>query len=167
MGGFVTIATAALHPNRLTGVIICDSPVTEPDPEIGEYHVRDAFGRARVYPSIDEALTRFRTVPPQEHYLPYVMDHVARRSLRPVDGGWQWKFDRTIFARLAPMIPDTCVKVAESGIRDPRDLIAYAEAGADAVLVGESLVTGRDPRAAVHDLVVAGAHPALRHGRSA
>ena len=99
MGGFVTIATAALHPNRLTGVIICDSPVTEPDPEIGEYHVRDAFGRERIYATEAEAIDRFRTVPPQEHYLPYVMDHVARRSLRRVDEGWKWKFDRTIFAQ--------------------------------------------------------------------
>lgn len=99
MGGFVTIATAALHPDRLTGVIICDSPVTEPDPEIGEYHVRDAFGRERTYATEAEALARFRTVPPQDHYLPYVMDHVARRSLRRVDEGWKWKFDRTIFAQ--------------------------------------------------------------------
>ena len=38
-------------------------------------------------------------------------------------------------------------------------------AGADAVLVGESLVTGSDPRAAVADLVAAGAHPALRARR--
>ena len=37
-------------------------------------------------------------------------------------------------------------------------------AGADAVLVGESLVTGEGPEvAAVADLVVAGAHPALRN----
>ena len=36
------------------------------------------------------------------------------------------------------------------------------QAGADAVLVGESLVTGKDPRAAVADLVTAGAHPASR-----
>jgi indole-3-glycerol phosphate synthase len=55
--------------------------------------------------------------------------------------------------------------VAESGVRGPHDLISYANAGADAVLVGESLVTGGDPRQAVHDLVTAGAHPALRHGR--
>jgi len=74
--------------------------------------------------------------------------------------------DREVFARVAPRIPSTCIKVAESGVRDPHDLIVYAEAGADAVLVGESLVTGRDPRSAVHDLVTAGAHPALRHGRS-
>lgn len=70
--------------------------------------------------------------------------------------------DRGVFARVAPLIPDTCIRIAESGVRDPHDLITYAEAGADAVLVGEALVTGKDPRAAVHDLVTAGAHPALR-----
>jgi pimeloyl-ACP methyl ester carboxylesterase len=32
MGGFVTIATAALHPDRVTGVVVCDSPVTSPYP---------------------------------------------------------------------------------------------------------------------------------------
>ena len=73
---------------------------------------------------------------------------------------------RDTFARLAPLIPDGVVRVAESGVRGPHDLIAYANAGADAVLVGESLVTGKDPRAAVADLVAAGAHPALRNGRA-
>ena len=46
------------------------------------------------------------------------------------------------------------------------DLARHAEqSGADAVLVGESLVTGKDPRAAVADLVTAGSHPALRTER--
>ena len=71
--------------------------------------------------------------------------------------------DRGTFARLAPRIPDGIVKVAESGVRGPHDVLAYARAGADAVLVGESLVTGEDPRARVADLVAAGAHPALQH----
>ncbi|ONK15088.1 Indole-3-glycerol phosphate synthase [Streptomyces sp. MP131-18] len=73
--------------------------------------------------------------------------------------------DRSTFARVAPEVPDHIVKVAESGVRGPHDLIAYANDGADAVLVGESLVTGGDPRSAVADLVAAGAHPALRQGR--
>ncbi|MEZ5115636.1 MAG: indole-3-glycerol phosphate synthase TrpC [Candidatus Nanopelagicales bacterium] len=84
---------------------------------------------------------------------------VNARNLRTLE------VDRATFSRLAPLVPDTCVRIAESGVRGPHDLIAYAEAGADAVLVGESLVTGGDPRTAVHDLVTAGAHPALRHGR--
>ena len=68
--------------------------------------------------------------------------------------------DRSTFARLAPLIPPGIVKIAESGVRGPHDLLAYAASGADAVLVGESLVTGRDPRQAVAELVTAGAHPA-------
>ena len=73
--------------------------------------------------------------------------------------------DRGVFARLAPRVPDGIIKIAESGIRGPHDLLAYAAAGADAVLVGESLVTGKDPRSAVADLVTAGSHPALRGDR--
>jgi indole-3-glycerol phosphate synthase len=73
--------------------------------------------------------------------------------------------DRSIFAKLAPKIPDGVVKIAESGVRGPHDLLAYAAAGADAVLVGESLVVGKDPRSAVADLVTAGSHPALRGDR--
>ncbi len=73
--------------------------------------------------------------------------------------------DRSIFARLAPRIPDEVIKIAESGVRGPHDLLAYAAAGADAVLVGESLVVGRDPRSAVADLVAAGSHPALKTDR--
>ncbi|WP_067971127.1 indole-3-glycerol phosphate synthase TrpC [Nocardiopsis trehalosi] len=70
--------------------------------------------------------------------------------------------DRDTFARLAPLIPSDRIRIAESGVRGPHDLLAYAGSGADAVLVGESLVKGRHPRDAVADLVTAGAHPALR-----
>lgn len=70
--------------------------------------------------------------------------------------------DRTQFARVAPLIPDGIVRVAESGVRGPHDVLDFARSGAHAVLVGESLVTGKDPRAAVADLVAAGQHPALR-----
>jgi indole-3-glycerol phosphate synthase len=74
--------------------------------------------------------------------------------------------DRGVFAELAPQIPEGVIKIAESGVRGPHDLLAYAAAGADAVLVGESLVTGKDPRSAVADLVTAGLHPALRGDRA-
>ena len=70
--------------------------------------------------------------------------------------------DRSTFARLAPRVPPGIVKVAESGVRGPHDVLEYAQAGASAVLVGESLVIGGRPREAVADLIAAGAHPALR-----
>ncbi len=73
--------------------------------------------------------------------------------------------NRGVFAELAPRVPAGVIKIAESGVRGAHDLLAYAAAGADAVLVGESLVTGKDPRSAVADLVTAGSHPALRSSR--
>ncbi|MEM7287949.1 MAG: alpha/beta hydrolase [Actinomycetota bacterium] len=97
MGGFVAIATGALHGHRLAGVVVCDSPVSEPDPEVNAARSGEAFGKPRIYEDVETALARFRTVPEQERYLPYVMDHVARGSLRPVDGGHVWKFDRHVF----------------------------------------------------------------------
>lgn len=68
--------------------------------------------------------------------------------------------DREVFGRLAPGLPFDTVKVAESGVRGPADLMAYAGYGADAVLVGEGLVTSDDPKTAVVKLVTAGSHPA-------
>ena len=67
--------------------------------------------------------------------------------------------DRDVFARIAPGLPSDVVTIAESGVRGTADLLAYAGAGAHAVLVGEGLVTSGDPRAAVADLVTAGSHP--------
>jgi len=70
--------------------------------------------------------------------------------------------DRTTFARLAPAIPEGVVRIAESGVRGPHDVMDYARSGAHAVLVGEALVTGESPRSSVADLVAAGSHPSLR-----
>ncbi len=107
---------------------------------------------------------------------PLVEVHTREEVDRAVDAGAQvvgvnarnlktLAVDRDVFAQLAPHIPDRVVRIAESGVRGPHDVMEYARAGADAVLVGETLVTGRNPRAAVADLVAAGAHPALKQGR--
>src|SRR4051794_33059561 len=44
------------------------------------------------------------------------------------------RVDRSTFTRIAPQMPDGIVKIAESGVRGPHDLLAYASSGADAVL---------------------------------
>jgi indole-3-glycerol phosphate synthase len=79
---------------------------------------------------------------------------VNARNLRTME------VDRSVFERIAPGLPNHVVKIAESGVRGPHDLIRYASAGADAVLVGEGLVTKKSPRDAVAELVTAGSHPA-------
>ena len=103
---------------------------------------------------------------------PLVETHTSEEVSRAVSAGARvigvnarnlktLEVDSGTFARLAPEIPDGIVRVAESGVRGPRDVIELARAGADVVLVGEALVTGRDPRSGVADLVAAGAHPAV------
>ena len=99
MGGFVTIATSALHPDALAGAVVCDSPISAPDPEVDAHRMGQAFGKPRSYASREEALERFRTVPPQEHYLDYVMHDVGWHSLSTDDaGGYRWKFDHHAFS---------------------------------------------------------------------
>ena len=84
--------------------------------------------------------------------------------------------DRDSFARIAPGLPSSVIKIAESGVRDSRDLLTYAGQGADGATralaagqghaldpgVGDDLLDGRSrlgeagprPAAGVGDLGV-------------
>ncbi len=55
--------------------------------------------------------------------------------------------------RLAPQVPGDRTVVSESGIGAREDMARVAAAGAHAVLVGESLVTARDPGAKLRELL--------------
>ena len=55
--------------------------------------------------------------------------------------------------RMAAVMPEQVVKVAESGVRGPADAASLRAAGYHAVLVGETLVTSGDPTAAVTALI--------------
>mgnify|MGYP000919829232 CR=1 FL=1 len=159
MGGFVTIATAALRSDDLAGVVVVDSPVVAPDPEVEVARAGQAFGVPRVYESRDQALERFRTVPPQENYLPYVMHHVARRSLREVEGGWSWKFHHNLFdaftgsirAVALPYLPEVRCRFA----------LLRAENGLVTEDIGESMYEMLGRNAPVVELPSAGHHPML------
>ncbi|MDX1658932.1 MAG: indole-3-glycerol phosphate synthase TrpC [Nitriliruptorales bacterium] len=63
---------------------------------------------------------------------------------------------RNAFALLRPHFPAGAIAVAESGIRGPADVAVAGAQGADAVLVGEALVTSDDPQQLLERLVAAG-----------
>ena len=65
-----------------------------------------------------------------------------------------FEVDHARAERMASLIPPTVVRVAESGVRNADDSRRLRDAGYDAVLVGESIVTSSDPVAAVRDLRV-------------
>jgi pimeloyl-ACP methyl ester carboxylesterase len=109
-GGFVTILTGAEYGERFTGIVIVDSPVNPPDrPRTGP---PKAIRGNRVYPTLEKALSRFRLAPLQPCENDYILDYIARWSLRKapmLDGpkgetmgdGWAWKFDPSIWQRFS------------------------------------------------------------------
>ncbi len=99
MGGIVAIVAASLYGADLAGTIIVDSPVRRPDPESEEGAQGNVFRNAKTYPRIASALERFRLFPPQPCENGYIIDHIARHSLKEVENGWTWKFHNGVFQR--------------------------------------------------------------------
>ncbi len=64
--------------------------------------------------------------------------------------------DLAVAERVAPTLPGDCVLVAESGVSSPDGAARMAQAGYDAILVGEALVTTADPPQLIRQLKAAG-----------
>lgn len=84
---------------------------------------------------------------------PFVETHNSTEVSRAIDMGAKliginardlstFDTDRELFQTLVAGLPSDCIAVAESAVRDKEDVTAYANAGADMVLVGEALVIG-------------------------
>jgi indole-3-glycerol phosphate synthase len=54
---------------------------------------------------------------------------------------------------LIEQIPENCVAVSESGIRNHQDVVKMRQAGFDAFLIGEHLMKAADPGAALFELL--------------
>ena len=63
-----------------------------------------------------------------------------------------FEVDHTLSERLRKMVPREILFVSESGVRSPEDIARLREAGADAVLVGETLMKSADKRAEINRL---------------
>ena len=103
-GGYVALEAAHRWGGELSGAIFIDFTV----PDLSQHLEWGARARlegkgprkTRVYPTAEAVLGRFRLVPEQPIAHPGVVDHVARHSVRQVDGGWTWKFDPTVYDHL-------------------------------------------------------------------
>lgn len=72
---------------------------------------------------------------------------VNARNLKTLD------IDLGAFTSLIPEIPSGIIRVAESGISQRAEVEIAQSAGANAILVGETLVKSGDPRAAIDHLL--------------
>jgi len=64
--------------------------------------------------------------------------------------------DLAVAESLRPLIPDTAIAVAESGIHTTSDMTRLARAGYDAFLIGSSLMKSGDPGAQLQAFIAAG-----------
>jgi indole-3-glycerol phosphate synthase len=63
------------------------------------------------------------------------------------------EIDLAAFTELIPEIPSSIIRVAESGISQRSEVEAAAAAGANAILVGETLVRASTPQQAINQLL--------------
>ncbi len=119
MGGFVAIVAAANHGQELEGAIVLDAPVQRADPESEEGRGGRMFRAPKVYPDLATAMEHFHLVPPQPCDNGWLLEEIARTSLRQVEGGWTWKFDPRVFvSREGPSHPsEFAPKLASAACR--------------------------------------------------
>ncbi|MBT5066510.1 MAG: alpha/beta hydrolase [Proteobacteria bacterium] len=91
-GGLMTMRFAAHYGEQIGGVIIVDSPVL-PESEKSSAAPRRALSVSRYYPTFEIGLERFRLLPKQECQNQFIVEFIARHSLRETVSGWTWKFD--------------------------------------------------------------------------
>ena len=96
------LETAHRHGAEMGGVIFMDFTVA-PRERYLEWGLRakregvKPGRKTRVHPDRESALARFRYLPEQPVRHACVRDYIAAKSLRPVEGGFTWKFDPTLF----------------------------------------------------------------------
>ncbi|MBI1846277.1 MAG: alpha/beta hydrolase [Candidatus Rokubacteria bacterium] len=92
MGGHVSMAFSAWHPERVERLVIVDSRPTIPPDRLEWMHER---GRRplRRHPSQDAAVHAFRLRPRATVADPAFLAHLARVGTVERDGGWRFRFD--------------------------------------------------------------------------
>jgi pimeloyl-ACP methyl ester carboxylesterase len=153
IGGLVAAGAAVRGPGAVDGLVLVDSIVVPP-PRPAEAAVRPR-GAPRVFPSLAAAVERFRLEPPQPIGDRTVLDYVAARSARPVEGGWAWKVDSRIWdvvarpGNLTDALPEVrCPAVVVRGERS--SLVAPDAAAVLAGLWGRPVAHYTVPRAHHH-----------------
>lgn len=94
-GGRMATKAASMRPDRFGALVLVDSGLRHPDEPVPDYPTMGG-GRAKLYPSREEAESRFRLFPPQPCSNDYLLQYIAKKSLMYMDGGWMWKFDEEL-----------------------------------------------------------------------
>ena len=87
LGGIITMKFGATFGDRVRAVVIVDSPVVRPTEQPPAPPPKGDRPH-RVHEEFDAILSRFRVLPDQPCANDYILEFIARHSIRPVAGGW-------------------------------------------------------------------------------
>lgn len=97
-GGFMSMRFASMYGDTLSGLVIADSPLYPPGQEDARRRRANPMGHIRLYASFEEAVARFRLRPRQPCENDFIVEYIARHSVKAVEGGWTWKFETDAMA---------------------------------------------------------------------
>ena len=143
-GGTIARTCAYLHPNAFGALILIDSAI--PKRQSKRPIPRMPRSETRHYNTLTEAKRRFRLRPPQPCEHQYIIDYIAKHSVKKTNEGYRFKLDQALFAKMKPMnLPDAFSMI--QSISCPKATI-YGELsrffGNDAVQNLEQLFAARD-----------------------
>jgi pimeloyl-ACP methyl ester carboxylesterase len=124
------IATGLAHDfgDELAAVVMVDPPFFAPQNQRNPSPPRASPREHSVRPSLEAVIARFRLAPPQACYNLFILDFIARRSVRKaVDAeghaGWSLSFDPHFWEKFVRLDPVAMVK----GARSPLAIIRGAK----------------------------------------
>ena len=106
LGGYMSIHAANLALKTIKGVIMIDSPIRPPDFDYSNHQGSGPIRKRKTYPDKETILERFKLAPDQPTDFPFIIDYIAKKSIQEANGGYEWKFDDTLFSKLGyPHMP--------------------------------------------------------------
>jgi len=100
LGGWMGATAGFISKNKVKGVIMIDSPIRPPGFDYSKHRRSGPIRKIKTYPDKETIMGRFRLAPEQPCKNDFILDHIAKWSIKEVNDGFQWKFDDTIFEKL-------------------------------------------------------------------
>ncbi|TQM11200.1 alpha/beta fold hydrolase [Pseudonocardia kunmingensis] len=124
LGGRVGLLTAATHPQCMSGLVLVDAALRPPPAFLARENTRKPPVQRR-YPTREDAMARFRLMPPQRQPADNVLATLAAYSVRETAEGWTWKHDHRGF----PPLYDAEVAEAARTLRVPLGYVYGGDSG--------------------------------------
>lgn len=103
LSGLALVHCGILHGNRIRGLIFVDSLLRAPPKKTGSGANTPISPSHNIFPTCEDAVSRFRLSPKSETVEDFVLEYLARHSVvkLPNGDGWTWNYDAKLVTNLS------------------------------------------------------------------